>query len=65
MKSNSHFEQFNATLKIFNMGLGYVVNRDTSETFYVKRNNYYAATFLSDLFTPKSAFEYAAVIKKL
>ena len=39
MKSNSHFEQFNATLKIFNMGLGYVVNRDTSETFYVKRNN--------------------------
>ena len=39
MKSNSYFEQFNATLKIFNMGLGYVVNRDTSETFYVKRNN--------------------------
>ena len=30
-----------------------------SVKFYVKRNNYYAATFLSDLFTPKSAFEYA------
>lgn len=30
-----------------------------SVKFYVKRNNYYAGTFLSDLFTPKSAFEYA------
>lgn len=28
--------------------------------FYVKRNNYYAGTFLNDLFTPKSAFEYAS-----
>lgn len=27
--------------------------------FYVKRNNYYAGTYLNDLFTPKSAFEYA------
>lgn len=30
-----------------------------SVKFYVKRNNYYAGTYLSDLFTPKSAFEYA------
>ena len=30
-----------------------------SVKFYVKRNNYYAATFLSDLFSPKSAFEYS------
>lgn len=27
--------------------------------FYVQRNNYYAGTYLTDLFTPKSAFEYA------
>ena len=30
-----------------------------SAKFYVRRNNYYAATYLSDLFTPKSAFEYS------
>lgn len=30
-----------------------------STKFYVKRNNYYAATLLSELFTPKSAYEYA------
>lgn len=33
-----------------------------SAKFYVRRNNYYAATFLSDLFTPKSAFEYSEKI---
>ncbi|MAW65512.1 MAG: hypothetical protein CMD18_04885 [Flavobacteriales bacterium] len=33
-----------------------------SAKFYVRRNNYYAATFLNDLFTPKSAFEYSEKI---
>tara|TARA_Y100000766_G_C18907594_1_gene606680 strand:+ start:1084 stop:3213 length:2130 start_codon:yes stop_codon:yes gene_type:complete len=33
-----------------------------SVKFYVRRNNYYAATYLSDLFTPKSAFEYSEKI---
>lgn len=32
---------------------------DDSTKFYFKRNNYYAGTFLNDLFTPKTAFEYA------
>ncbi|MBL57647.1 MAG: hypothetical protein CMP61_10685 [Flavobacteriales bacterium] len=27
--------------------------------FYVQRNSYYAGTFLTDLFTPKGAFQYA------
>lgn len=31
-----------------------------STKFYVKRNNYYAATELSEVFTPKSAYEFAA-----
>ncbi len=30
-----------------------------STTFYVYRNNYYAATKLEDVFTPKSAYEFA------
>jgi len=30
-----------------------------SVKFYVKRNNYYAGTYLGDVFTPKTAFEFS------